>query len=62
MRKGFFITFEGPDGCGKSTQVKLLAEHCRSLGYTVRLTREPGGPAISEKIRALLLDTENKEM
>lgn len=62
MRKGFFITFEGPDGCGKSTQVKLLAEHCRNLGYTVRLTREPGGPSISEKIRALLLDPENKEM
>lgn len=62
MRKGFFITFEGPDGCGKSTQVKLLADHCRNLGYTVRLTREPGGPSISEKIRALLLDPENKEM
>ena len=62
MRKGFFITFEGPDGCGKSTQGKLLAEHCRNLGYTVRLTREPGGPSISEKIRALLLDPENKEM
>ena len=62
MIKGFFITFEGPDGCGKSTQVKLLAEHCQKLGYTVRLTREPGGPAISEKIRALLLDPQNKEM
>lgn len=62
MNKGYFITFEGPDGCGKSTQVRLLEDHCRKLGYTVKLTREPGGPAISEKIRALLLDPENKEM
>ena len=62
MKKGYFITFEGPDGCGKSTQIKKLAAYCESLGYTVKLTREPGGPAISEKIRQILLDPENKEM
>ena len=62
MKKGIFISFEGPDGSGKSTQVGLLAEHCRRLGYTVRLTREPGGTPISEKIRDILLDTGNSEM
>ena len=62
MNRGFFITFEGPDGSGKSTQIRLLEAHCRAHGYQVKLTREPGGPAISEKIRALLLDRENAEM
>jgi len=62
MKRGYFITFEGPDGSGKSTQIRLLADHCRQLGYEVKMTREPGGPAISEKIRALLLDRANAEM
>ena len=60
--KGFFITFEGPDGSGKTTQIRLLAKHCESLGYDVVLTREPGGTPISEAIRDLLLDPSHKEM
>jgi len=60
--KGFFITFEGIEGCGKSTQAMLLAGVLREKGYEVLLTREPGGPAISEAIRKILLDPENFEM
>jgi len=57
-----FITFEGPDGSGKSTQIKLLAEHLTGLGQNVLLTREPGGTEISEQIRNVLHDTRNKAM
>lgn len=57
-----FITFEGPDGSGKSTQIKLLAEHLTALGQSVLLTREPGGTEISEQIRAVLHDLRNKAM
>jgi dTMP kinase len=60
--KGLFITFEGIEGCGKSTQAKLLREYLEKKGYSVFLTREPGGPKISEAIRDILLSTENKEM
>jgi dTMP kinase len=60
--KGVFVTFEGPDGSGKTTQVGLLKEYFNSLGYDVLITREPGGTSISEKIRELILDPENKEM
>jgi len=56
-RRGTFITFEGLDGCGKSTQLEKLAGKLRSHGREVTATREPGGTAISERIRALLLDT-----
>ncbi len=54
---GKFITFEGGEGVGKSTQVKLLAEKLRELGYGVFVTREPGGAELGEKIRDLLKKT-----
>lgn len=54
--RGRFVTFEGGEGCGKSTQVKRLAEHLRSKGVEVVLTREPGGTRLAELIRGLLKD------
>jgi dTMP kinase len=64
MRKyqGKFITFEGSEGCGKSTQSKLLLEHLKAQGLSAKLIREPGGVAISEKVRAILLDKGNTAM
>ncbi len=55
MNKGIFITFEGPEGCGKSTQSVLIAEHLERLGLHCVHTREPGGTGLGEKIRKLLL-------
>jgi dTMP kinase len=60
--KGLFITFEGIEGCGKSTQAKLLAEYLQKRGFDVLSTREPGGPKISEEIREILLSNANEEM
>ena len=51
---GRFITFEGGEGCGKSTQVRLLADRLRAAGREVFLTREPGGTMLAEKIRSLV--------
>lgn len=59
---GCFITLEGVDGAGKSTQVKNLISYLENKGYEVVSLREPGGTQISEKIRAILLDPENDEM
>jgi dTMP kinase len=59
---GYFITFEGVEGCGKSTQIHLLGESLESLGHRVVMTREPGGCPISDKIRSILLDADNRGM
>ena len=62
MKKGLFITLEGPDGSGKSTVAKLLHEYIDGLGILNAFTREPGGTAIGEDIRKILLDNDNYEM
>ncbi len=59
---GLFITFEGPEGGGKTTQLALLADFLRRQGYTVRCTREPGGTPIGDQIRAVLSDLANQAM
>ena len=60
--KGKFITFEGIDGCGKSTQASLLNKRLLSHGILTNLMREPGGTLIGEKIRTILLDNRNTDM
>ena len=59
MQKGLFITFEGTEGCGKSTQVELLGRQLRNQGYRVRNLREPGGTSIGEEIRHTLKHSQN---
>ena len=62
MSRGLFFTFEGIDGCGKSTQVKETVQWLESQGLPVTVTREPGGTVISEKIRQILISEEHEEM
>ena len=62
MKRGIFITFEGMDGSGKTTQMHRLAERLRNMGRKVVETTEPGGPPIAQKIRRILLDAENQEL
>jgi len=58
----FFTTIEGPDGSGKSTQARLLADHLASQGYDVLFTREPGGTEIGDQIRRVIMSLDNKRM
>lgn len=59
---GRFIVVDGPDGAGKSTQISMLAEHLLAAGLEVVKTRDPGGTAIGDKIRAILLDNDHHKM
>jgi len=61
-KKGKFITFEGPEGSGKSTQAKLLVRYLKSKGQKAIFLREPGGTVIGEKIRGLLLNKKNSDI
>ncbi len=56
VKRGIFITFEGSDGCGKSTQIQRLAKRLEQLGKSILITREPGGTSIGEAIRYILKD------
>ena len=62
IRRGLLITFEGNEGSGKSTQMRMLVDRLRTEGYQVIESQEPGGSPIGQKIRAVLLDPANKEM
>ena len=62
MKRGLFITLEGPDGAGKTTQIGLIRQFLEDRDETVLLSREPGGTKISEKLREIVLDKENGEM
>ena len=62
MSSNRFISFEGIDGSGKTTQIEMLKEKLSSKGYKVIVLREPGGTLISEKIREILLDKENSNL
>ncbi len=62
LTRGILITFEGPEGSGKSTHVRLLCSELRRKGFPVFCLREPGSTAIGEKLRDILLDLKNKKM
>lgn len=62
LKKGLFIVFEGGEGCGKTTQIKLLARKLKRLKIDFLVTREPGGTPLSEQIREILLNPLNKEI
>lgn len=62
IKKGLFITFEGPEGCGKSTHSRKTVEFLKSKGYECLHLREPGGTEVGERVRQILLDPEIKDM
>lgn len=62
MKKGIFITIEGPEGAGKTTIINLLTQRLKTEGYQVLQTREPGGIDIAEQIRKVILDKQNTAM
>lgn len=62
MSRGFFLTFEGLDGSGKSTQLRKLAAHLDSEGVPITVTRQPGGTRIGDRIRSLLLDSRTENL
>ncbi len=59
-KRGLFLSFEGGEGAGKSTQIKMLAGSLRAHGHEVRLTREPGGSEVADRIRSMILDSSMK--
>ena len=61
-KKGVFITFEGPEGSGKTSQLPALADYLRQAGYRVLATREPGGTPIGDQVRSVLMGLKNTEM
>jgi len=62
LMKGKFVTFEGIEGCGKTSQAKLLVQYLEKKGYSVLMTREPGGTPVSEAVREILLSTDFTNM
>ncbi len=62
MSSGFFLTFEGLDGSGKTTQLRKLATHLEGLGLSITVTRQPGGTGIGDRIRGLLLDSKTERL